>query len=319
MRTIAPMMILIMMTSTLAGCTGGDPDSGGNDNIDMDVLNSLIDDNLQDFINNTTITVENHYHNNTSIVNNDNSQTNVSGSSSFLGNGTSNAIVRTIDFIFDLDYLWGNSPIIPGDRTNTYTTTWSYYDYPTNSERIDVFTFDCGIYYLVGSANSSNEETYWENSNYYDDAWSDNGYNNTMRDIFYSVANDESLRFTCDEDFYGFPSNVNYYSEMIYEFTIPEGYALMCLRGDYSNPQLFRSTNSTTSGLNYEWHSPVNAPVVIDGIYWYCNNDMPSIGGEHEMVAQIGYSALYEDRDYRLIWSYQLVPAMPHDQTDIED
>ena len=50
MRIIAPMMILIMMTSTLAGCTGGDPDGGGNDNIDMDVLNQLIDDNLQDFI-----------------------------------------------------------------------------------------------------------------------------------------------------------------------------------------------------------------------------------------------------------------------------
>jgi hypothetical protein len=28
MRIIAPMMILIMMTSTLSGCTGGDPDSG---------------------------------------------------------------------------------------------------------------------------------------------------------------------------------------------------------------------------------------------------------------------------------------------------
>ena len=84
MRIIAPMMILIMMTSTLAGCTGGDPDSGGNDNIDMDVLSSLIDDNLQDFINNTTITVENHYHNNTTIMNDntDNSVSNINGSSS---------------------------------------------------------------------------------------------------------------------------------------------------------------------------------------------------------------------------------------------
>ena len=82
MRIIAPMMILIMMTSTLAGCTGGDPDGGGNDEIDMDILNQLIDDNLQDFINNTTITVENHYHNNTTILNNDYSQTNFSGSSS---------------------------------------------------------------------------------------------------------------------------------------------------------------------------------------------------------------------------------------------
>ena len=62
MRIIAPMMILIMMTSTLAGCTGGDPDGGGNDEIDMDILNQLIDDNLQDFINNTTIDVTNNYY-----------------------------------------------------------------------------------------------------------------------------------------------------------------------------------------------------------------------------------------------------------------
>ena len=62
MRIIAPMMILIMMTSTLAGCTGGDPDGGGNDEIDMDILNQLIDDNLQDFINNTTIEVTNNYY-----------------------------------------------------------------------------------------------------------------------------------------------------------------------------------------------------------------------------------------------------------------
>jgi len=84
MRIIAPMMILIMMTSTLAGCTGGDPDGGGNDEIDMDILNQLIDENLQDFINNTTITVENHYHNNTTIMNDntDNSISNINGSSS---------------------------------------------------------------------------------------------------------------------------------------------------------------------------------------------------------------------------------------------
>ena len=62
MRIIAPMMILIMMTSTLAGCTGGDPDGGGNDEIDMDILNQLIDENLQDFINNTTIEVTNNYY-----------------------------------------------------------------------------------------------------------------------------------------------------------------------------------------------------------------------------------------------------------------
>ena len=39
MRIIAPMMILIMMTSTLAGCTGGDPDSGGE--MDTDAINAV--------------------------------------------------------------------------------------------------------------------------------------------------------------------------------------------------------------------------------------------------------------------------------------
>jgi hypothetical protein len=56
------MMILIMMTSALAGCTGGDPDGGGNDEINMEILNSLIDDNLQDFVNNTTVEVTNNYY-----------------------------------------------------------------------------------------------------------------------------------------------------------------------------------------------------------------------------------------------------------------
>ena len=41
MRSVAAMMILIMMTSTLAGCTGGDPDSG--EEIDWDTINDLID------------------------------------------------------------------------------------------------------------------------------------------------------------------------------------------------------------------------------------------------------------------------------------
>ena len=101
MRIIAPMMILIMMTSTLAGCTGGDPDGGGNDEIDMDVLNQLIDDNLQDFINNTTITVENHYHNNTTIMNDntDNSINNNSGT----GSDANNLYLLDIEFnLFDL-------------------------------------------------------------------------------------------------------------------------------------------------------------------------------------------------------------------------
>jgi len=338
-----------MMTSTLAGCTGGDPDSGGG--IDSDAVNELIDQNLQDFINNTTITVNqeihHHYYNNTTVnegdsTNNDynteyNNTTVIEGgeitnqnydhsstyynASSIGGNGSSIGMIRTIDFVFDLDFLWGNSPIIPGDRDNTYTTNWSYYDYATNSYRNDVFIIDCSIYYLVGnsSTNNSNQQTYWENNNWYDDAWSDNGYNNTMRDLFHNVAWNEDLRWVCDENFYGIDDNNDHYSELIYEFTVPEGFAMMCLWGDYSRPIIYQSINGSTQGVNYEWQQSDTAFMVVDGLHnWYCDNNNPSIGGEYEMLVQFGSNYLYENIDYRMVWSYQLVPVMPHDQNDLD-
>ena len=67
-------MTLLMIASALAGCTSGDPDGDGTSGIDMEILNEMIDDNLQDFINNTSVTVyqeiHHHYHNNTTVVNN---------------------------------------------------------------------------------------------------------------------------------------------------------------------------------------------------------------------------------------------------------
>lgn len=68
----------------------------------------------------------------------------------------------------------------PGDRNNTYTTNWSYYDYLTNQQRNDDFTFSCSVYYLVGSASESNQTTYWEDNDYYHQAWEDAGYNSGL-------------------------------------------------------------------------------------------------------------------------------------------
>ena len=67
MRAVAIPMILLMLSASFAGCTSGDPDGDGTSGIDMEILNEMIDDNLQDFINNTSVTVnqEIHYHNNT--------------------------------------------------------------------------------------------------------------------------------------------------------------------------------------------------------------------------------------------------------------
>ena len=348
MRIIAPMMILIMMTSTLAGCTGGDPDSGGEMN--TDAINDLIDANLQDFINNTTITVNqeihHHYYNNTTVnegdlTNNDynteyNNTTVIEGgevtnqnydqsntyynASSIGGNGSSNGIMYTIDFVFNLDFLWGNSPIIPGDRDNSYTTNWSYYDYATNDYRNDVFTFSCGIYYLVGnsSTNNSNLQTYWENNNWYDDAWSDNGFNNTMRDLFHNIAWNEDFRWVCDENFYGNDDNNDHYSEIIYDFVIPQGFALRCA-GVQSHPTTYSSNNWNADGTNFSWgHSYDNTYVNIDGIQWYCNGAYSVIGGEKDFTVSISHNYLQENTQYRLLWAYELIPVIPNDEPDLE-
>ena len=58
----ATLMALVLVSSMLAGCTS-DPDGGGGDEIDSDALQDLFDEHFQDFLNNTTITVNNHYHN----------------------------------------------------------------------------------------------------------------------------------------------------------------------------------------------------------------------------------------------------------------
>jgi len=67
MKTKAILMTIAMMSAALAGCTGSD----GVAEIDDATLQELFDDNIQDFMNNTSVTVhqEIHYHNNTTVNN----------------------------------------------------------------------------------------------------------------------------------------------------------------------------------------------------------------------------------------------------------
>ena len=166
MRIIAPMMILIMMASTLAGCTGGDPDGGGNDEIDMDVLNSLIDDNLQDFINNTSITVENHYHNNTTIINDntDNSVSNINGSSS-----SSTLKMFTVEWdreqmILDVENTQPGQKIVTLTESNNEQNT-------TVGDNTLLFTYGYNGYVIELRMNCNEYKHYnyyWEDNEWYD-------------------------------------------------------------------------------------------------------------------------------------------------------
>jgi len=275
MRIIATMMILIMMTSTLAGCTGGDPDSGGE--MDSDAINDLIDANLQDFINNTTITVNqeihHHYYNNTttndytveynnttvnegdSIVNegddnnlNEWSNTSYNLGGANFGNGVNGTVSMGASMMFVAHLEFDAYDIFPDyesepgpDRDNTFTYTWEYYDYLTNSNRVDTFTFSCQVFYLVGSQSNNNtngsQVSFFNDSDNYANAWS-NEYNSTISDLLSNAGIDSSIRSICDEGYVtsgALTVGENGFEYTFFSIDVPIGYSIQYLQLDHSH------------------------------------------------------------------------------------
>jgi ABC-type phosphate/phosphonate transport system substrate-binding protein len=61
MSTRALALVLILTTSAFAGCTGGDPDAGGTDELDIEMI--------MDFLNNSSIEIANYNYYNNSTTN----------------------------------------------------------------------------------------------------------------------------------------------------------------------------------------------------------------------------------------------------------
>ena len=219
-------MTLLMIASALAGCTSGDPDGDGTSGIDMEILNEMIDDNLQDFINNTSVTInqEIHYHNNTTYIVDDgdySSTTNIEYNNTTINEGdqtnTNNFNNQTENDYSALNYSFGGVSGVNGSgggtlylldiqftledlmpdwneidhRNNTIGYAYTYYDYLTNTERTDVFTINCIDYYLVGSqsTNNNSQVSYWQDSSNYWDAWVDQ-YNQTIANMLQQASYD---------------------------------------------------------------------------------------------------------------------------------
>ena len=260
MKSKAILMALAMMTTALAGCTSG---TDGVPEVDEDALNELIQDNLQDFINNTTVIVNQdfHYHNNTTYVvddgdysttvvheynnttnvegsdvhnyNTDNSNTSYSVGGGAMGNG-SGGTLYLLDIQFNLGDLmpeWEDQD----HRNNTIDVFWTYYDYLTNSDRTELFTIQCSDYYIIGSqsSNDSNSYSYFQSSGNYYEAW-ENLYNGTIAELLQTMAysdyydnqtgeSGEHVRMACDEH-YGSEGGVD--GLLLFEIPIPTGIAL---------------------------------------------------------------------------------------------
>ena len=265
MKTRAVSMVLLVIASALAGCTTGDPDGDGELGIDTDVLNQMIEDNLQDFINNSSVTVHQtiHYHNNTTYVVDDgdysttnhahfNNTTNVDGGEvvnnnydqsentwniggASFGEGVNGSVSGgSMMFVAHVEFsgmdLFPNYQPPANPQYNNFNYTYTYYDYLTNDYRTDNFFFSCSVYYVVGSQSngSSNQVSYWEDNSQYYNAW-EQMYNSTIADVLHDAGQDHYIQLLCNDQF-----NENLpiadassgYHHTFLSIDIPEGFAI---------------------------------------------------------------------------------------------
>ena len=262
MQSKAALMVLVLLSGTIAGCTS-DPDGGGNDGIDSDALDDLFDQYFEDFVNNTTITVNNHYYNNTTYVvddgdyststttnieynnttinegdetstNNYNNQTDYDYSAMNYSWGTGNGsgsgnMMYLLDMEFTLEDLMPELDLL--DHRNDSIDYWySYYDYLTNSQRTDLFTIQCSDYYLVGSEswNNTTQVSYWQDNDNYWNAWVDQ-YNQTVANMLQDASSNSDVRRTCDENYNSYSGQ---YIHLV-DLQIPSGMAISRLSDYY--------------------------------------------------------------------------------------
>jgi hypothetical protein len=332
-------MTLLMIASALAGCTSGDPDGDGTSGIDMEILNEMIDDNLQDFINNTSVTVNNYHSSNETYHNYNSNNYSFGGVGS---NGSGGHGLYLLDIQFNLSSLLD---LEENDyQNNSITGQYWLQDFDTGNTYEDNVTIDCGVYYIVGSDdfNSWNdnsslwEESYWINSDWYSTGWSVyeslgyEGYNITMRNLYHNIAWDYEVREICDESFH--EDDEGFDDLILFEISIPAGVAISGLyhndframeeyvwgyedytsswnNGNYiytgSGENMWRNTYYP---LDYQT-SAFNVNFEFETISWSYHSG-GWVGGDGESILSVSVNDIYPGYEYRLIAYFTMAPVV---------
>ena len=369
MKTRAVSMVLLMIASALAGCTSGDPDGDGELGIDTDVLNQMIEDNLQDFINNSSVTVHQtiHYHNNTTYVVDDgdystinnahfNNTTNVDGGEinnfdqsettyniggASFGEGVNGSVSGgSMMFVAHLEFtgmdLFPDYELPENPQQNSFSYTYTYYDYLTNSERTDTFNFPCSVFYIVGSqsSNNSSQVSYWEDNDNYYQAW-EQVYNSTIADMLTQAAGENNIQQLCNDQFTAempLADGTDGWNYNFFSIEIPQGYAIQYIQFeanhswygcsgeltsyDCTNSNRHEQYNDRTFYLNYsKGASPTWQDYLYGGwdnltidytfdfntyLHWY-NNEYYGYG----------YTSVWPSSEYFFTLYYRFVPVIP--------
>ena len=338
MKKSAISLVLIMLTGSLAGCLAGDSDGVPEISLTDEDISGLFDDYFMDFVNNSSVTVVNeiHYHNNTTIVEGDDSSTN---SVVYNSNGTSGS-----DYpYYILDVTLGSDsfeedPVEAPDYSSVFfNATWYYYDFSSGGYRNGEFSVSCGNYYLfVGlesSNNSSgflNNRSFWENSSYYYDAWL-NIHNQTIIDILQNFASETYVQSTCGASHY-VQNNQDLTISYDYSIEIPEGFVLSCV-GAVNNEQSYQLTTfyrseyfdedyygegvndgtwrvyggnnlNRVSDSNGQRWSEISLTMTVDEFPHICQR-FAGNGEQSEFRLTVTYDVAFE---VRVLFYYQLIP-----------
>ena len=343
MKGNALSLALITIAGSLAGCLATDSDGVPEISLTDEDITGLFDDYFMDFVNNSSVTVVNeiHYHNNTTVIEGDDSSTNSVVYNSN-GSGASDYPYYILDVTFDADYV-SEDPIGSPDYSLVYfNATWSYYDSTTGDYQQGIFSVSCGNYWLLVDSGSPNNSPYWDNQDYYYDAWM-NIHNQTIINILDNYASDSSVQQTCGA-YHWYQNNQDWLVVYEHSITIPEGFVLSCTGGVnaggvYQIAYFYRSDSwvgahgttppdastwfewgrggghnwvSNPSDGNSRYQQGIDADMSVDEFPHHCGR-FAGNGGESEFKLTVTFDSALE---VRVLFYYQLIPIQAVLQSD---
>ncbi len=329
MRAGALTVLIILLAAPLAGCAGSD----GDVTVDLtpEEIQELMDANMDDFLDNMTVSIDQNYYNNTTVDNHYNNTTTVdnsgtsTSSTTYNYNGTQpDSEIHVVRLQWDVHDMF---PTITPKRENNFTVDYSYYDYATNDDRTDTFTLACSNFYdAPGPGSNGTGTSYWQNNNNFWDWW-DAIYNNTIRDLLDDKAYSSEVQNQCREendnrvvdssDYYVDNVGHDYSSAPVFhEMDLPEGTAISVLQVTTRHRYTYQSGSSssaqdntftwTVNGMDRDTCNDVS-PIV----YYYYEECGDYYGGWEDIHIDFQVvNSIYTDSIFTFTMYYELVPVV---------
>ena len=301
MKAHAVTFALLMIASSLAGCTTAGTDGVPEVTLDDEDIETFLDDYFQDFVNNSSVVInqEIHYHNETTVNEGDDSSVRHYNGSS-----------PQTHIVIERTYLASNFDLENReDRiTNTFSRTGEFYDWEADNWAVMTLEVSCSVFHLDGPYGSYWNESSWESRNWYEGQWY-NLYNDTIAGLLTGVVQEsqDNIRTNCDP----------YYQSSVYDeeyihlgdISIPAGHGMICS----GSPQMYRDVNSSEHSYNFPG---TFGPYLSVNVYMYQNERYVGCGipyGDGDSDTTISLFVDYSDlhlhlhNQYHFYFAYQLI------------